>query len=257
VQGSANVAIGYNAGSNISAASSVSIGNGAIGRELGAVAIGQSALATKARSVAIGSSSVATQADTVSVGSASKQRRIVNVANAVAQTDAVNLRQVQALIAAATIAPAAARPVSLLALPTHSGVADRAGSGSDRPGSGMRPASSRDSEANGGSAHNAGDAARGDDDDLEPSIVVGWANVRADGTLSRARNVVGNARRGIGDYEIVLKKRSLESCNVNATLHSAGFVSVNPGSLPNSLLVEIRNRYGVLTDAGFHLRVVC
>jgi hypothetical protein len=100
VTGNANIAIGLNAGRNITASSSVSIGTNAVGRELGAVAIGQSAVATKARSVALGSNSVTTVANTVSVGSASLQRRIVNVAAAINATDAVNLGQVQALIAA-------------------------------------------------------------------------------------------------------------------------------------------------------------
>jgi hypothetical protein len=253
VQGSANVAIGLNAGANISAANSVSIGSGAIGRELGAVAIGQGALATKARSVAIGSSSVTTVADTVSVGSASKQRRIVNVANAVAATDAVNLRQVQALIAAAPVAPA--RPVALLAGPVHgisSSVRQQGKAG------GARGPDSRD--ANGGAVHDAapgGAAAQDGDDDLEPSVVVGWANVSHDGTLSRARNVVGNVRHGVGEYEIVLKKHSLQSCTFNTTLSGAGFIAANPGPLPNSVSVEIRNRYGVLNDASFRLLVVC
>jgi hypothetical protein len=112
VSGNANVAIGWNAGANISAASSVSIGANAVGRELGAVAIGQSALATKARSVAIGSSSVATVANTVSVGSGSLRRRIMNVAPAVADNDAVTLAQLNAAVAAMAanshVAPTAA-----------------------------------------------------------------------------------------------------------------------------------------------------
>jgi hypothetical protein len=69
--------------------------------------------------------------------------------------------------------------------------------------------------------------------------------------------VVGNVRRGVGDYEIALKKHSLQTCTFNATLHGAGFIAANFGPLPNSVSVEIRNRYGVLTDAGFHLVVMC
>jgi hypothetical protein len=69
--------------------------------------------------------------------------------------------------------------------------------------------------------------------------------------------VVGNVRHGVGEYEIVLKKHSLQSCTFNTTLSGAGFIAANPGPLPNSVSVEIRNRYGVLNDASFRLLVVC
>ncbi|HYS66452.1 MAG TPA: YadA-like family protein, partial [Paraburkholderia sp.] len=46
-------------------------------------------------SVAIGSGSVADQANTVSVGSQGNERRITNVADGKAPTDAVNMRQFQ------------------------------------------------------------------------------------------------------------------------------------------------------------------
>jgi hypothetical protein len=81
--------------------------------------------------------------------------------------------------------------------------------------------------------------------------------VNHDGNLAGARNIAGNVRHGIGDYEIVFKKPSLQSCTYNATLHGVGLVSVNAGAQPNSLSVEVRNHHGVLMDAAFHLSAVC
>jgi autotransporter adhesin len=51
--------------------------------------------------VALGAGSVADQADTVSVGSAGSERRIVNVAPGVANTDAVNVGQLNQATAGA------------------------------------------------------------------------------------------------------------------------------------------------------------
>jgi autotransporter adhesin len=53
-----------------------------------------------ANSVALGAGAVATEAGTVSVGNAGAESRVVHVADAVAATDAVNLRQMQAAQAA-------------------------------------------------------------------------------------------------------------------------------------------------------------
>ncbi|MGQ7936464.1 YadA-like family protein [Paraburkholderia sp. D1E] len=61
----------------------------------GAIAIGGGAQASGDNSVAIGSGSVADQANTVSVGSQGNERRITNVADGQAPTDAVNMRQFQ------------------------------------------------------------------------------------------------------------------------------------------------------------------
>ncbi|MFM0080145.1 YadA-like family protein [Paraburkholderia sediminicola] len=60
-----------------------------------AVAIGGGAQASGDNSVAIGSGSMADQANTVSVGSQGNERRITNVADGKAPTDAVNMRQFQ------------------------------------------------------------------------------------------------------------------------------------------------------------------
>ena len=58
-----------------------------------AVALGAGASATAANAVALGAGSVADQADTVSVGAAGAERRVVNVAAGSADTDAVNVSQ--------------------------------------------------------------------------------------------------------------------------------------------------------------------
>jgi hypothetical protein len=81
--------------------------------------------------------------------------------------------------------------------------------------------------------------------------------VRADGHLAGSRNVVGHARQAVGVYEIAFKTRSLAQCVYNATLHGAGLVAVNEGSLPNSLTVETRNHNGVPADLAFHLSATC
>jgi autotransporter adhesin len=56
-------------------------------------AIGGGATASAANSVAVGQVSLADQPNTMSVGSAGNERRIINVADGVAPTDAVNMRQ--------------------------------------------------------------------------------------------------------------------------------------------------------------------
>jgi len=66
------------------------------------VALGRRARALKAQSVAIGNNSIAHRPKTVSVGRVGFERRIMNVAAGSRPTDAVNLAQVKALIAAAT-----------------------------------------------------------------------------------------------------------------------------------------------------------
>lgn len=71
-----------------------------------ATAIGGAASASGANSVALGSGSVADSDNTVSVGSAGNERRITNVADAVAGTDAVNYAQMNAALAKVQNAPA-------------------------------------------------------------------------------------------------------------------------------------------------------
>jgi autotransporter adhesin len=62
------------------------------------VAIGREANAGAINSVALGANSIATEPNTVSIGQPGARRRIVNVADAIAGTDAVNLNQVNDLI---------------------------------------------------------------------------------------------------------------------------------------------------------------
>nr|WP_304571684.1 YadA-like family protein [Trinickia terrae] len=91
--GSGAVAIG--GGSQASGANSTAIGEGAQASGNNSTAIGEGAQATANNAVALGAGSVADQEKTVSVGSAGNERRITNVDNGVAPTDAVNMRQFQ------------------------------------------------------------------------------------------------------------------------------------------------------------------
>jgi autotransporter adhesin len=70
-------------------------GGGAKATGSNATAMGNNAAATADNSVAIGADSVADQANTVSMGSQGNERRITNVADGKAPTDAVNMRQFQ------------------------------------------------------------------------------------------------------------------------------------------------------------------
>lgn len=75
---------------------SVATGNASLATGNQAAAVGASARALAANCVALGSQSVCDEAATVSVGNDNAQRRIVNVADGVEATDAVNVRQAQA-----------------------------------------------------------------------------------------------------------------------------------------------------------------
>jgi autotransporter adhesin len=91
VAASNTVAVG--ATSNAGANGAVAVGAAAVASQASAVALGAGSQATAANSVALGAGSVANQADTVSVGAVGGERRIVNVADGTAPTDAVNLGQ--------------------------------------------------------------------------------------------------------------------------------------------------------------------
>ncbi len=67
--------------------------------QTGATAVGNGAQATAANAVALGYNSIANIANTVSVGAVGSERRIVNVAAGTANTDAVNLGQLNTAIA--------------------------------------------------------------------------------------------------------------------------------------------------------------
>lgn len=78
-----------------------------------------------------------------------------------------------------------------------------------------------------------------------------------DGSLITARNIVANAHDGVGKYEIAFKKRLLGQWTFHADLNMPGFVTVNTGPLPNSVTLESRNHYGLLTDFPFQLMAAC
>ncbi|KUY78024.1 hypothetical protein WI27_14995 [Burkholderia cepacia] len=92
------VAIGVLA--NAASASSVALGERASATGATATALGRGALASGTNAVALGANSVGDRNNAVSVGSTSLQRQIVNVAAGTQNTDAVNLGQMNAAIAA-------------------------------------------------------------------------------------------------------------------------------------------------------------
>ncbi|WP_081081118.1 ESPR-type extended signal peptide-containing protein [Burkholderia territorii] len=99
----ANTAVGYGQmafGEGASVTNSASGGAIAIGRKATTnnrgVALGDGATVNGSYSIALGDRSVANDDHTVSVGSETLQRRIVNVADGTADTDAVNLGQMNA-----------------------------------------------------------------------------------------------------------------------------------------------------------------
>jgi len=78
-----------------SGADSLAAGAGAVSSGANSVAIGTQAQAQADSSVALGYASVADRVNTVSVGSAGAERQITHVADGIAPTDVVNLRQLQ------------------------------------------------------------------------------------------------------------------------------------------------------------------
>jgi hypothetical protein len=238
VTGDYNIAVGYQAGFAITASRTIAIGAGAAGQRNGAVALGDQAVATKPQAVAIGASSVANVANTVSVGAARRPRRIMNVDNAVDPYDAVNLRQVKALIAATASPPqvSARLPLILGATAQRTLHTSRNPTGSAR----------RTARAGSDPAHDAGAPATGNPTGDRPngtakragagfasSEIVGWANIDHNGTPSEARNIANTARRGAGEYEIAFQQ-PLQHCTYHATLADFGFVSVKPDRSPKA-----------------------
>ncbi|WP_322035497.1 ESPR-type extended signal peptide-containing protein [Burkholderia cenocepacia] len=92
---SGNAAIVVGAQSVASGVGANVIGNNAVASGDRAVALGSRASATGDFSVALGGQSVADRDNSISVGSATRQRQITNVADGTANTDAVNLGQMQ------------------------------------------------------------------------------------------------------------------------------------------------------------------
>nr|WP_309146471.1 YadA-like family protein [Burkholderia pyrrocinia] len=79
----------------------VAVGYGAMASGSSGVSLGTNSTASAASSIALGTNSVANRANAVSVGSTAQQRQITNVAVGTEGTDAVNVNQLNAAIAAA------------------------------------------------------------------------------------------------------------------------------------------------------------
>lgn len=82
-------------------ADAIAVGGGGTASGDRSLSLGAQAQALAANSVALGYGSVADRPNSVSVGSAGAERQITNVADGVAPTDAVNVRQLQGGMAAA------------------------------------------------------------------------------------------------------------------------------------------------------------
>ena len=95
INGNAQVGTGANASGDKSTA----VGSGSTASGESSTAIGDGSTASGKNSVAIGAGSVAAEDNTVSFGSAGNERRLTNVADGVAPTDAVNKRQLDGAIA--------------------------------------------------------------------------------------------------------------------------------------------------------------
>ena len=78
------------------------MGINSVANEGSTVALGRGARAIRMNSVALGQGSVANVINTVSVGKKGAERRIMNVGAGKRPTDAVNVAQLQAAVAAAT-----------------------------------------------------------------------------------------------------------------------------------------------------------
>jgi autotransporter adhesin len=89
--GASSVAVGE--GAQATGSNSSAIGPGSVASANNSTAVGSGAQATADNSVALGSGSVADRANSVSVGSEGQERQITNVAAGTADTDAVNVAQ--------------------------------------------------------------------------------------------------------------------------------------------------------------------
>ncbi|MEO8017482.1 MAG: YadA-like family protein, partial [Pseudomonadota bacterium] len=93
-----SVAVGT--GAQAIGTNTTALGDNALASGNFAVAVGNNASATHANSVALGNGSTTSAANTVSVGSAGAERRVTNVASGTTGTDAVNVMQLNAAVAA-------------------------------------------------------------------------------------------------------------------------------------------------------------
>lgn len=109
------------------------VGTGATVEATRGTALGHGALVTTANSVAIGAGSVANEEGTVSFGTIGNERRLTNVSAGLAETDAVNLGQLNALQANFYITAIAAQQQINNALSRTDYIAVNSGEGSVRP----------------------------------------------------------------------------------------------------------------------------
>lgn len=103
--GFGTTAIGSNATAGVngsSVANATALGSTSKAIESNSTAVGFGSQANAVNSVAIGASSLANQANTVSFGAVGATRRLVNIADGVAATDATTVGQVNTAISAAT-----------------------------------------------------------------------------------------------------------------------------------------------------------
>jgi autotransporter adhesin len=93
-----STAVGANSSITASATNAVAMGEGSSVQAASGTALGQGAQvkANAAGAVALGQGSVADRANTVSVGSVGHERQVANVADGTQETDAANVRQVNA-----------------------------------------------------------------------------------------------------------------------------------------------------------------
>ncbi|HEP6425748.1 TPA: YadA-like family protein [Burkholderia cenocepacia] len=103
--GNSSIAIGISA--KVAGAGSIALGRVSAATADGASALGNGASATHSNSVALGNQSSTTRDNSVSVGSAALQRQITNLAAGEADTDAVNVRQMNAGLSTTNAAIAA------------------------------------------------------------------------------------------------------------------------------------------------------
>jgi hypothetical protein len=108
VSGNATTALGY--GAFATATGAIAIGGYDPGVDVqrtradgaDSIAIGHMAVASATGGIALGAGSIADQANTLSLGIAGSERRIVNLAAGTADTDAVNVGQLNAAVAGVT-----------------------------------------------------------------------------------------------------------------------------------------------------------
>jgi hypothetical protein len=91
-----------------------------------------------------------------------------------------------------------------------------------------------------------------------------FAVINSDGTIARDKGATLAVKQGTGSYR-VLFARNIRACVFSAILGNAGggfppvgFISVAWSDATEvGVYIETRNRSGAMTDASFHLLVIC